>query len=76
MSLDRLCCGFVNWNIEVERAGGPVWLHLTGGPGAKEYFRTGFESTTLLREEVAGAAGFDTSKRKPWSMPKPGSPAF
>lgn len=76
VSLDRLCCAFVNWNIEVECARGPVWLHLTGAPGSKEYFRTGFESTTLLREEVARAAGFDTSKRKPWTMPKVGSPAF
>lgn len=76
VSLDRLCCGFVNWNIEVERGGGPVWLHLTGGPGTKEYFRSGFESIVLLREEVAWAAGFDISKRKPWSMPKAGGPAF
>jgi hypothetical protein len=76
VSLDRLCCGFVTWNIEVERARGPVWLHLTGGQGTKEYFRSGFESIVLLREEVAKAAGFDTSKRKPWSMPKVGSPAF
>src|SRR5688572_25549603 len=35
VSLDRLCCEFVNWNIEVERAKGPVWLHLTGGQGTK-----------------------------------------
>lgn len=69
VSLDRLCCEFVNWNIEVERSKGPVWLHLTGGRGVKEYFKTGFESITLLREEVARAAGFDTSNRKPWSMP-------
>lgn len=69
VSLDRLCCEFVNWNIEVERARGPVWLHLTGGRGVKEYFKTGFESIVLLREEVARAAGFDTSNRKPWSMP-------
>ena len=76
VSLDRLCCGFVNWNIEVERAGGPVWLHLTGGQGVKEYFKIAFESITLLREEVARTAGLDTSKRKPWSMPAPGKPAF
>lgn len=76
VSLDRLCCEFVNWNIEVERAKGPVWLHLTGGQGTKEYFKIGFETVEMLRAEVAIAAGFDISKRKPFSMPKPENPAF
>jgi len=30
----------------------------------------------MLRAEVAIAAGFDISKRKPFSMPAPGKPAF
>lgn len=70
VSLDRLCCEFVNWNIEVERAKGPIWLHLSGGHGVKGYFKSGFESITLLREDVARAAGFNVSNRKPWSMPE------
>lgn len=70
ISLDRLCCAFVNWRIELESSGGPMWLHVTGGDGAKEYFRNGFETTTLLKEEVARAAGFNTSQRKAWNIPE------
>ena len=32
---ERLCCPFFEFGITVERAGGPVWLRMTGGEEAK-----------------------------------------
>ena len=38
--------------------GGPYWLRITGGEGVKEFLRISFESSNLLNEQVAQAAGF------------------
>jgi hypothetical protein len=35
VSLERLCCPFFDFAIEVEHDGGPVWLRMTGGQEAK-----------------------------------------
>ncbi|MCA1728106.1 MAG: hypothetical protein LC751_01440 [Actinobacteria bacterium] len=35
VSLERLCCPFFDFAIEVGRGGGEVWLRMTGGDGAK-----------------------------------------
>jgi hypothetical protein len=35
VSLERLCCPFFDFAIEVGRDGGEVWLRLTGPEGAK-----------------------------------------
>lgn len=35
VSLERLCCPFFSFTLEVEPAGGPLWLKLTGGEGVK-----------------------------------------
>jgi hypothetical protein len=32
---ERLCCPFFEFGITVERAGGPVWLRMTGAGKAK-----------------------------------------
>src|SRR5215211_5370975 len=32
---ERLCCPFFEFGITIERAGGPVWLCMTGGEEAK-----------------------------------------
>jgi hypothetical protein len=69
VSLDRMCCQFVRWSLVIEPNGGPLWLHLTGPEGTKEYTRTTFETTPLLQESVARAAGFSTSGRMPWVHP-------
>ena len=47
VSLERLCCAFLKFALEVEPEGGPVWLRLTGGPGVKE----------LLRSEIGARQG-------------------
>jgi hypothetical protein len=39
VSYERLCCGFLRFQVEVEPARGPVWLQLTGDEGGKEYLR-------------------------------------
>ena len=35
VTLERLCCPFFDFAIEVGRDGGPVWLRMTGGQEAK-----------------------------------------
>ncbi len=35
VTLERLCCPFFDFAIEVGRDGGEVWLKMTGGPEAK-----------------------------------------
>src|ERR1051326_519478 len=54
----RLCCPFLHFLLEVEPTRGPFWLYLTGGEGVKAYLRSVFETTSLLDEGVARAAGF------------------
>ena len=63
VSLDRLCCTFVRWSLVIEPKGGPLWLHIAGVEGTKELTRHTFETTTLLREQVATAAGFSIASR-------------
>ena len=47
ISLEKLCCPFLGFVIEVETEGGPVWLRLTGREGVKAF----------IREEVSGLLG-------------------
>lgn len=44
ISLERLCCPFLRFVLEVEAEGRPVRLRLTGREGVKEF----------IREEVGG----------------------
>ena len=37
IALERLCCPFFGFGIEVEREGGSVWLSLTGREGVKPF---------------------------------------
>ena len=37
ISLERLCCPFLGFRLEVEREGGSVWLSLTGREGVKPF---------------------------------------
>lgn len=47
VSLEKLCCPFLHFAIEVEAENGSVWLRLTGREGVKEF----------IREEVSGLTG-------------------
>ena len=37
---ERRCCPFFAFTLELTPGGGPLWLHLTGGEGVKEFTRT------------------------------------
>jgi hypothetical protein len=58
LNVERLCCPFLHFTLEIEPNGGPYWLRFTGGEGGKEFLRMNFESSNLLNEQVAQAAGF------------------
>ena len=47
ISLEKLCCPFLNFVVEVEQDDGPVWLRLTGRDGVKAF----------IREEISGLLG-------------------
>ena len=48
ISLEKLCCPFLNFVVEAEAEGGPVWLRLTGREGVKAF----------IREEISGLLGY------------------
>ena len=37
IALERLCCPFFGFDLEIEREGGAVWLSLTGREGVKPF---------------------------------------
>jgi hypothetical protein len=45
ISIERLCCPFLNFELEVGAAGRPLWLRLRGQAGAKEFIEAEFAST-------------------------------
>ena len=47
IALEKLCCPFLGFVIEVESEAGPIWLRLTGREGVKEF----------IREEISGLLG-------------------
>ncbi len=69
VSLDRQCCQFVRWSLVIEPNGGAFYLQITGPEGTKEFTRHTFETTPLLTEAVAQAAGFSVAAREVWVHP-------
>lgn len=63
LNMERLCCPFVHYTLEIEPNKGPFWLRMTGVEGVKEFLRMGFEAANLFDEQVAKAAGFSISAR-------------
>ena len=39
MQGERLCCPFFDFDLRIGRESGPVWLRLTGRPGAKAFMQ-------------------------------------
>jgi type IV pilus biogenesis protein CpaD/CtpE len=37
ITLERMCCPFFRFEMEVEQEGGPMWIRLTGREGVKEF---------------------------------------
>jgi len=42
MSLERKCCPFFDFQLDVSRDNGPIWLRITGREGVKEFIRSEF----------------------------------
>ncbi|HEY6402659.1 MAG TPA: hypothetical protein VI479_14680 [Blastocatellia bacterium] len=42
ITLERRCCPFIAFGIEVGREGGPLWLSLTGREGVKPFLKMEF----------------------------------
>ena len=47
ISLEKLCCPFLAFRLQLEAEGGPIWLSLRGREGVKAF----------IREEVNGLLG-------------------
>ena len=48
ITLERLCCPFLNFVLEVEPEDGPLWLKLTGPDGVKQVL----QAELGLQEEI------------------------
>ncbi len=64
LTMDRLCCPFLLYTLEIAPGGGPFWLSFTGPEGTKDFLRFSFEESGILNEEVAKEAGFNVSASK------------
>jgi hypothetical protein len=64
LNIERMCCPFLRFTIEIEPQHGPFWLRLTGREGVKDFLRIAFEGSDLFDPEVARAAGFAASRRR------------
>ena len=42
ISLERRCCPFFKFQIEIESEGKPIWLRITGREGVKKFIRLEF----------------------------------
>jgi hypothetical protein len=49
ITIERLCCPFLTFELEVGPAGKPVWLRLTGSVGAKEFIEAEFGAVSMKR---------------------------
>jgi hypothetical protein len=64
VTLDRLCCAFLCWDLRSEPEGGPVWLRLTGPEGTKTLLRSTLETIDLVPEDVVRAAGISVAAQR------------
>jgi len=48
ISLERLCCPFFGFSLEIERERGSVWLSLTGRDGVKPFILAEIEAHLLV----------------------------
>jgi hypothetical protein len=59
ISLERLCCPFFGFTVEIEPEGGPVCLQLTGSEGVKPFIRA--EISEFLGESLAHSGDFQSN---------------
>ncbi|MEP7288212.1 MAG: hypothetical protein ABI947_20870 [Chloroflexota bacterium] len=61
LNMDRLCCPFVHYTLEIEPNRGPFWLRMTGADGVNAFLRMSFEAANVFDAQVAQAAGLNVS---------------
>ena len=61
LNIERLCCPFVYYTLEIEPNRGPFGLRMTGGEGVKEFLRMAYEAANYFDAQVAKAAGLNIS---------------
>jgi hypothetical protein len=61
LNIERLCCPFVRYTLEIEPNQGPFWLRMTGDEGVKEFLWMAYESANYFDAHIAKAAGLDVS---------------
>lgn len=61
LHIERLCCPFVTYTLEITPNHGPFWLRMTGEGGVKEFLKMAYESASYFDPQVAKAAGLDIS---------------
>jgi hypothetical protein len=44
------CCPFLHFSLEVESSGGPVWLHISGAEGTKDFLQAELEQIPNLEK--------------------------
>jgi len=55
VDLERACCPFFSFNLEMEREGGPLWLRLRGREGVKPFIKSEFQRVIKRLPSQAGA---------------------
>jgi hypothetical protein len=50
IAIERLCCPFLNFALEIGPAGQPLWLRLTGRAGVKEFIEAEFGMSRIDRQ--------------------------
>ncbi|HEY8186243.1 MAG TPA: hypothetical protein VIF64_09250 [Pyrinomonadaceae bacterium] len=40
ITVERACCPFLQFNLRLEPANGPIWLEPTGPPGTKDFLNS------------------------------------
>ena len=64
LNIERLCCPFLRYTLEIEPNHGAFWLSMTGAEGAKEFLRITYEHVNMFDAEVAQAAGLNVANSK------------
>ena len=49
LSNERRCCPFLSFEIAIASGGGPLWLHITGPDGAREFLAA--ELPSVVRDQ-------------------------
>jgi hypothetical protein len=64
IALERLCCPFFGFNIEVEPEGGAVWLSLTGREGVKPFIKAEIGEHLRLTNLANSTTPMDMAREK------------